>query len=313
MTVVASGTLCWRTASGEPQVLVIHRSGRNDLSFPKGKTDPGEMPPTTAVRETLEETGLKTPLGPYLGEVHYQLPSGADKVVYYWSAKVSNSVARKTLENFTPNSEVDKLFWLDFNEAKRRLSYPHDVAVLERLGELMAQGIADTFPVIVQRHGKAMSRSEWGKSERTRPLTEKGKSQAKALSHLLAAWNPATLLSSPWERCLTTLKPYAEHHTKNVDERMKLSERGYLESPDETVALVEKHVKRAKPVLFCSHRPVLPGIMSAIVNLADGKQTSAAMAASELEPGSFAVVQMAHTETDGFRIATVEKYRPLAD
>jgi 8-oxo-dGTP pyrophosphatase MutT (NUDIX family) len=40
------------------KVLFIHRLGHWDL--PKGKIDPGEDPPTAALREVREETGIKT-------------------------------------------------------------------------------------------------------------------------------------------------------------------------------------------------------------------------------------------------------------
>ena len=40
-----------------PEVAVVHRPRYDDWSLPKGKVDPGETEPVTAVREVLEETG----------------------------------------------------------------------------------------------------------------------------------------------------------------------------------------------------------------------------------------------------------------
>jgi 8-oxo-dGTP diphosphatase len=63
MTIVAAGVLCWREQKGNLEVLLVHREKYKDWSFPKGKQDPGELLPETAVREVLEETGIKLRLG----------------------------------------------------------------------------------------------------------------------------------------------------------------------------------------------------------------------------------------------------------
>ena len=95
--VLAAGAVCWKvTAKGNLKILVVHRTQHRDVSLPKGKVDPGETLPETAVREIAEETGLVIGLGPPLGIVEYPLPNGRDKVVYYWSAEVSAARDRAT-------------------------------------------------------------------------------------------------------------------------------------------------------------------------------------------------------------------------
>ena len=54
-TVVEAAGGIVRSSSGK--VLVINR--RNKWDLPKGKVDPGEKPPQTALREVAEETGLQ--------------------------------------------------------------------------------------------------------------------------------------------------------------------------------------------------------------------------------------------------------------
>ena len=94
--VYAAGAICWRQKSDEILVLVIHRTQRKDYSFPKGKVDPGELLPETCVREIAEETGLSISLGVPVGVTEYPLSHGKHKVVHYWSAKVSNKVAKRS-------------------------------------------------------------------------------------------------------------------------------------------------------------------------------------------------------------------------
>ena len=64
-----SGRRCGAVASrarrdrDAPEIAVIHRPRYDDWSLPKGKVDPGETEPVTAVREILEETGFHAQLG----------------------------------------------------------------------------------------------------------------------------------------------------------------------------------------------------------------------------------------------------------
>ena len=52
-------------------VALVHRPRYDDWTFPKGKLDPGESFEDAAVREVLEETGVRCPLGRELaGEAH---------------------------------------------------------------------------------------------------------------------------------------------------------------------------------------------------------------------------------------------------
>jgi 8-oxo-dGTP pyrophosphatase MutT (NUDIX family) len=61
---VAAGGL---VRDNKGRVLMIFRKGKWDL--PKGHMDPGETPEQTAVRETIEETGVKDPLiTTYIGD-----------------------------------------------------------------------------------------------------------------------------------------------------------------------------------------------------------------------------------------------------
>lgn len=124
--VLAAGGLVWRAGADGPEVLVVHRPRYDDWSFPKGKADRGEAPEDTARREVLEETGLQVELREPLPDVRYVDHRGRPKLVRYWAMTVIGGA-------FEVNDEVDEVAWLAVADAAARLSYPHDVALLQAL------------------------------------------------------------------------------------------------------------------------------------------------------------------------------------
>ena len=130
-TVFAAGGVVWRAGSGgedgrDLEVLVIHRPRYDDWTLPKGKAEPDDADlMATARREVWEETGLRCRLGADLGEVGYTA-KGRPKVVHYWSMQVDEEGP------FVANSEVDEVEWMTSEAARDRLSYPHDLDVVDR-------------------------------------------------------------------------------------------------------------------------------------------------------------------------------------
>ncbi len=124
----------WREASRGPgekvtEVLVAHRPRYDDWSFPKGKLEAGETHEEAALREVEEETGLRCNLGPELAGASYEDDRGRPKVVRYWAMAVEGG-------SFEPNGEVDEVRWLHLDDAKRALTYAHDLRVLDSFAEL---------------------------------------------------------------------------------------------------------------------------------------------------------------------------------
>lgn len=294
MTVVAAGAILWRLEKNQLKVALIHRARYGDWSWPKGKLDKGETVAEAAVRELREETGLKVSLGVHLAEIHYPLPSGEDKEVHYWAAQVSDKALAAS--KFKPSEEVAKVEWRTVTQARKLLSYEFDHLPLNELVALHDENLLKTKPVIVLRHAKAMARSDW-KGGRTiddgrRPLHDFGKKQAQALIKPLAAFGPKLVVTSPWKRCLDTVKPFATKRKLKIVERHQLSELGNATRPSRTFDVIEDVMLDEKSVVVCSHRPSLPTILKTISVFAPISLRTQINAATTLRPGQFLVVHV---------------------
>ena len=307
MTVYAAGAICWREEKGRLQVAIIHRARYNDWGWPKGKVDPDETLPETAVREIKEETGLSIRLGVNLGAQHYKLPNGKDKEVHYWAAKVTDKALKAS--TFKPSEEVAKVDWMTPDEAAKVLSYEHDKEFLEKLVLLHAQELLDTKPFIVLRHGKATPRDEWDKGEETRPLLPAGKRQAKALKSLLRAWGAKRIVSSPWERCRSTVAPYAEARDVDVEYSEHLTEAGNKKTPASTLKVIHKLVQDGRSTIVCSHRPALPTILEEIAKYHPLEKLDLLENGKAIKPGHFLVIHLTEQKPGASRkIVSVETY-----
>ena len=107
------------------RIAVVHRPRHEDWSLPKGKLDPGESFEEAAVREVLEETGLRCELLEELPEVRYTDHKGRAKLVRYWRMAVLED------EGLEVDDEVDELRWCTRAEALALLSYARDRGLLE--------------------------------------------------------------------------------------------------------------------------------------------------------------------------------------
>ena len=99
-------------------VLVVHRPRYDDWSLPKGHLEPGETFEQAALREVLEETGLRCALGEELPAARYAV-NGRPKVVRWWRMHVLEEIGE-------PDDEVDEMMWLTPEDALALLEYEHD-------------------------------------------------------------------------------------------------------------------------------------------------------------------------------------------
>jgi 8-oxo-dGTP pyrophosphatase MutT (NUDIX family) len=121
----AGGVILRSGGDGLREVLLVHRPGYDDWTFPKGKAARGEGDEDCALREVEEETGWRCELEAELPSTTYVDPKGRFKRVRYWLMRpVADPGA------FAPNAEIDELRWTPLGEAAERLSYERDRGVL---------------------------------------------------------------------------------------------------------------------------------------------------------------------------------------
>ena len=262
--VLAAGALAWREKGGKLQVLLVHRPRYDDWSVPKGKLDKGETFPAAAVREVTEETGYRVRLHRPLPASVYLLPDGRTKIVQYWTATVRAKIGPGPQDS----REVDEMRWVPLEEAEALVARQSDQVPLVALRRFVEADEHRTVPIIIQRHGAALSRSKWRKGEGTRPLNRKGKKQAQALPPLLDAFDPASVVSSPWKRCLDTVEPLAKVEGLKVRTKDELTEAAHADHPSRTAAVIERVLREARSTVVCTHRPVLPTVIEAVREVA---------------------------------------------
>jgi phosphohistidine phosphatase SixA/predicted NUDIX family NTP pyrophosphohydrolase len=287
----------------------VHRTQHKDVSLPKGKLDPGETLPETAVREIFEETGLNIALGAPLGQSSYPLAGGREKRVFYWAAEVDDTTVSSS--TFTPNNEINSLEWVSVSRARKKVSYDHDREILDTFAERVAAGTARTFSIIVLRHAKTVPGDTWDGPDSTRPLLRRGADQARSIAHGLAAYKPQRIYTSTAARCIATIAPVARITAVRVKQTETLSQDLHELGDAPVQRFAQKRVARQESVILCTHGPVLPDLIDEVAHLTSTPITSQLRRAAMLSPGSFTVLHLAiDNPTAG--IVQVETHSPSA-
>lgn len=251
-SVFAAGAVLWRPASEGLEVAVIHRQRYDDWSLPKGKVDPGETEPVTAVREIYEETGIRAVLGRRLLRISYPV-EGDTKRVVYWAARADPAA----IDDFAPNDEVDKLIWLPVQDAMKELTYAEDRKVLRGF----AKQPADTRSVLIVRHGTAGRKSRYKGDDRKRPLDKHGRAQAESLVGLLLAFGATDLHAADRTRCHQTIEPLAEELGVPIRDEPLLTEESYADNRKRTRQRVLDIAAKSGTRVICSQGKVIPDLI----------------------------------------------------
>jgi 8-oxo-dGTP pyrophosphatase MutT (NUDIX family) len=120
---------------GDEVLVIVPRGRRRVLGLPKGGRNEGESPQETATREVREETGVTARVRDRLGQVDYSYRRGGhriDKTVHFY---LFDFEAGDTADH---DHEVDDARWMPLRQARRRLSYPGERAMIERALSILA-------------------------------------------------------------------------------------------------------------------------------------------------------------------------------
>jgi 8-oxo-dGTP diphosphatase len=270
--VQAAGAVLWRPATrrikaGGIEVCTVHRPEYDDWSLPKGKLDDDEHPLIAALREVLEETGLRGEPQLRLPDVSYTLPDGRGKTVQFWSMRAGPAAAVPIADP----TEVDEIAWLTPEQAARRLSYPADAELVERVAALPPI----TAQTLLIRHAHAGVRKKWSGIDALRPIDALGREQSGGLAEVLTPFAPKRLFAATPLRCRQTLEPLAAvlalpvvtdsafaepAHLGDVPSRAKIAAGRLLELRDGERAAI------------CSQGKLIPPLLAELVGADDPEQ-----------------------------------------
>lgn len=113
--------------------------------------------------------------------------------------------------------------------------------------------------IYLVRHARAESRSGWTDGDSTRPLTEAGHRQARAIADGWSHGHPVAVRSSPRLRCVQTVEPLAERFGLQVEIEPLLEE----DTPFELVLPVLEAAP--EETVWSSHGDVIPAVMDALL------------------------------------------------
>ena len=223
------------------------------------------------------------------------------KIVHYWLAHARGRGP------WLPGIEVDLVRWVAVGDAGSLLTYPHD-------GDLVREALTvprGTVPFVLLRHATAEKRHDYAERhdgkpppDGERPLSRVGEVQAQDLVPVLTAFGISRVATSDAVRCVATVTPYAQLRGIDVDLEPTLSETGYARHPRAALRRVEWLVATPDPLVFCTHRPLLPDLVRRIQ-----KVTGVKGLARALSPGEFVVL---HRRFEGgkVRVEAVEQHEP---
>jgi len=244
----AGGVVYRKTRKGKIRVLVVHRQQYDDWTLPKGKADDAESPEETAVREVLEETGKRCRIVAPLGATRYRVQGGVKEVHWFAMKPLPDS------PGFTKNAEVDQIKWLSRRKLLERLTYEQDRELIEGTD---LKKLAQTGTLYLFRHTTAGDRSRWRGRDEDRSLTKKGWREADAVASSLADAGIERIVSSPYERCVQSVKPLSKLIKARIETSPLLAEEPDI---DAAYALVDSLI--GTDTVISSHGDVIPALIN---------------------------------------------------
>jgi 8-oxo-dGTP pyrophosphatase MutT (NUDIX family) len=130
----SAGGIVVRFENGTPQLVLGRRRRDRDgvtWTLPKGTPNPAETTEETALREVVEETGLKVRIVRPFDSIEYWFVQGGTRihktVHYFLMVPTGGSLARH-------DHEFEDVRWVSFEEAAALLTFETERALVSRAG-----------------------------------------------------------------------------------------------------------------------------------------------------------------------------------
>ncbi len=116
----------------EARILLVKNHNGKCWTFPKGHIESGEKEEETALREIMEETGLKVEIIPGFRRISTYRPFGKiRKTAVFFLARADRSVVNRQ------QSEIDYYLWVSPDEALKMCRHENDVKILKEVRKLI--------------------------------------------------------------------------------------------------------------------------------------------------------------------------------
>ena len=134
---------------------------------------------------------------------------------------------------------------------------------------------------------------------------------------MLTAYGVTRVVTSPSQRCLRTVEPYAVSAAVKLRTRRGLSEEGFATDPEKAPRHLARLLERGEPALLCTHGPVLPTLLDEMAGRLDLDAAGSVEVVEEfaeardekLVKGEALVCHVVGTG-EAARVVAVERHRP---